>query len=207
MASRKFRKGRKGSRKGRKASRRFRKNQMGGWQTLNPAGINDKTMMSPSSQSLAQGQDYDKIHMGQHGGAYTPMAGAPINSTGMLDASLREAARVGGIDSSMAAIKGMSDQSGGGRRRSSKHGGRRSKNGGRRRSKHGGRRSKHGGRRSKHGGRRSMRQRGGNHMRPGDYSGPTLLLPPSMESKAVAAMNPEWNLAKDPNSFAPMLGK
>ena len=195
MASRKIRKGRKGSRKGRKASRR--KSQMGGWQTLNPAGINDKTMMSPSSQSLAQGQDYDKIHMGQHGGAYTPMSGAPLNSTGMLDASLREAARVGGIDSSMAAIKGMSDQSGGGR--SSKHGGRR------RGSKHGGRR-----RGSKHGGRRggSRKMRGGNHMmRPGDYSGPTLLLPPSMESKAVAAMNPEWNLAKDPNSFAPMLGK
>ena len=186
-ASRKMgRKGKSSRKMGRKGSKR--NNQMGGWVVMNPAGVNDKTMMSPSSQSLAQGQDYDKIHMGQHGGAYTPMAGAPLDSTGLLDPTLREAARIGPIDSAISGIQGMSDQSGGGRRKGRK----------------GRRGSKRNGRKGRRGSKRTMM--GGNHaMRPGDYSGPTLLLPPAMESKALMTMNPEWKLAENPASFAPEL--
>ena len=156
---------------------------MGGWVALSPAGVNDKTMMSPSSMSLAQGRDYDKIHMGQHGGAYTPMAGAPLGSTGMLDASLRESARLPDIDASIREIQGMSDQSGGARRGSKRRG-------------------------SKRRGSRRSNMHGGNvAMRPADFSGPTMLLPPAMESKALMAMNNEWKLAENPTSFAPQLAK
>jgi hypothetical protein len=197
-ASRKMK--RRGSRKmGRKGSKR--NNQMGGWVVMNPAGVDDKTMMSPSSQSLAQGQDYDKIHMGQHGGAYTPMAGAPLDSTGLLDPTLREAARIGPIDSAISGIQGMSDQSGGGRRKGSKRKGRK---GSKRNGRNMRRGSKRNARNMRRGSKRTMM--GGNHaMRPGDYSGPTLLLPPAMESKALMTMNPEWKLAENPASFAPEL--
>lgn len=182
---------RKASRKGRRASRR--NNMMGGWVALSPAGVNDKTMMSPSSMSLAQGRDYDKIHMGQHGGAYTPMSGAPLGSTGMLDASLRESARLPDIDASIREIQGMSDQSGGARRGSKRRGSKR-------------RGSKRRG--SKRRGSRRSNMHGGNvAMRPADFSGPTMLLPPAMESKALMAMNNEWKLAENPTSFAPQLAK
>ena len=176
--------------RGKKSSRTRRKNkssrrQRGG---LNPASVNDKTMMSPSSQSLAQGAEYNKIHMGQHGGAYTPMAGAPVGDQGLLDSALRGVARIGPVDQAIASIQGMKDQSGG------------------RRGKKSSRRGKKSSRRGKKSSRR--RQRGGSsYYRPADASGPTALLPPSMESRAVGGMNPEWKLAENPTSFAPNLAK
>ena len=177
--------GRKGSRRTRNKRSRVRKYRGGGMPTMVPGAVNANPMLSPSSASLAQGAEYDKIHMGQHGGAYTPMSGAPLGDTGVLDSSLRGLARIGPIDASFTAIQGMSDQSGG-RRRS-----RRSK-----RSK----RSK-GSKKSKMSRRR---MRGGFvNVRPGNASAPGTLLPPSMESRAVGGMNPEWKLAADPNSFAP----
>ena len=168
----------------RKNSRR----QRGG---MNPAGVNDKTMMSPSSQSLAQGAEYNKIHMGQHGGAFTPMSGAPVGDQGLLDSALRGVARIGPVDQAFASIQGMSDQSGG--RRNKKKSSRRNKKKSSRRNK-------------KKSSRR--RQRGGSsHYRPADASAPPSLLPPSMESRAVGGMNPEWKLAENPTSFAPNLAK
>lgn len=150
---------------------------------MNPANIVDNTMESPSQLSTAQGREYDSIHKGQHGGA--ALVGAPVGSTGVLDSSLRDIARVSPIDQAVAGIQGMKDQSGGRRSRKS------------RRSK----KSKKS-RRSK----RSRRQRGGSHsVNPADYNSPGALLPPAMEAKALMGMNPEWKLAENPNSFAPRL--
>lgn len=160
----------------------------GAMPTMVPAGLSQNPMLSPSSANLAQGKDYQNIHMGQHGGAYVPMSGAPVGSTGVLDAALRATARIGPTDNSFQAIQGMSDQAGG-RRRS-------------RRSKKSSRRSKKSSRRSKRS-RRSMRGGFSANVRPGNASAPGTLLPPSMESRAVGGMNPEWKLAQNPNSFAP----
>ena len=184
----------------RKTVRRNRNRQRaGGMPFMVPAGVNDKTMKSPSSQSLAQGVDYDKIHMGQHGGAYTPMSGAPVGDQGLLDSSLRSVARIGPVDEAIASIQGMSDQSGG-RRYSRPRG---SKKASRRRgSKKASRR-----RGSKKASRRRRQRGGSTNYRPADSSAPGTLLPPSMESRAVGGMNPEWKLAENPNSFAPNLSK
>jgi hypothetical protein len=165
---------------------------------MNPAGVNDKTMMSPSSQSLAQGAEYNKIHMGQHGGAFTPMSGAPVGDQGLLDSALRGVARIGPVDQAIASIQGMSDQSGGRRGKKSSRRGKK-KSSSRRNKKSSSRRGKKSSRR---------RQRGGSsHYRPADASAPSSLLPPSMESRAVGGMNPEWKLAENPTSFAPNLAK
>ena len=66
---------------------------------------------NPMQMSLAQGKDYLDIHKEQHGGM------APVGTTGMLDDSLRATARIGVLDESLQQIQGMSDQSGGGRKR------------------------------------------------------------------------------------------
>jgi len=208
-SSRRSSKGRK-SHKSRKTYRRHR----GGAQTVSPAGVNDATMMGPSNQSVAQGQDYLRIHAGQHGGA-APYAGAPVGYTGVLDSSLREAARIQPLDQSLSKIQGMSDQSGGGRKKGKSYMNHvrnmvkrlkkmvsRKRGGSRRGTKRGGSR-----RGTKRGGSRRMRRmRGGNvPMVPANYGAPGTLLPASMESKAVSMMNPEWKLAADPQAFAPKL--
>ena len=66
---------------------------------------------NPMALSMAQGKEYLDIHKGQHGGM------APVGTTGMLDDSLRATARVGVLDESLSQIQGMSDQSGGGKRK------------------------------------------------------------------------------------------
>ena len=97
MPSRKvYRKDRKASRKtSRKTSRKNRKNrkQYGG---------------NPMEQSLAQGEQFAKIHSAQHGGAY--LTGAPLSEIdgSMLPSDLRSFARVEGLDASIndAAAQG-----------------------------------------------------------------------------------------------------
>ena len=211
---------------------------------MSPAGVNDATMMGPSNQSVSQGQDYLRIHAGQHGGA-APYAGAPVGYTGVLDSSLREAARIQPLDESLSKIQGMSDQSGGARRKGKsymnrvrnvmkrlKHFVTRKHKGSKRSKRQGGgakrkgskgksymnrvrnvmkrlkhfitRKGRKGSKGKKRGG--SRRMRGGNvPMVPANYGAPGTLLPPSMESKAVAAMNPEWKLAGDPQAFTPKM--
>jgi hypothetical protein len=181
--------------------------------------------MGPSNQSVSQGQDYLRIHAAQHGGG-AAYAGAPVGYTGVLDSSLREAARIQPLDESLSKIQGMSDQSGGGRRRG-RRGSKRSKRqgGGAKRKGSKGKSymnrvrnvmkrlkhfvtRKHKGSKGSKGRKRggSRRMRGGNvPMVPANYGAPGTLLPSSMESKAVAAMNPEWKLAADPQAFAPKL--
>ncbi len=177
-ASRKNR--RAGSRKNRRASRR----QSGGWVVMNPAGVADNSMASAAKLNLAQGGEYKEMHKGQYGGG-APLEGAPVGTTGVLDSSLRTAAYVAPLDKAMAAIQGMSDQSGGARRR---------------RGRKGSRKGRKGSKRSRRG---SRRMRGGASLNPADFGAPGTLLPATLANKAMMQMNPEWKLAEDPSSFAP----
>ena len=179
------------TRKGKRSSRSRR--QRGGWQNL-----------TPSNLSAAQGTEYKDIHKGQYGGAQMSMEGAPVGTTGVLDESLRATARVTPLDDSVGAIQGMSDQSGGSRRRGSRRKNGANTGGSRRRRRRGSRR-KNG---ACGGGSRRRRRRhsgGGDLSAAADYSAPTHLLSAGAEAKALMQQNPEWSLAKDPSSFAPKM--
>jgi len=170
-------------------SRRKRCWAGGANQLVFPADLNDASMNAPSKLSLAQGGDYESLHAGQHGGAAISLANsAPPGYTGMLDDSLRATARIGVLDQSMSAIQGMSDQSGGRRRRRGKKGSRKGKKGGRR---------SRSSRRRQRGGAFSMA-----HV--ADVGSPGMLLSPHQEAQALHGMHPEWKLAMDPNSFNPL---
>jgi hypothetical protein len=191
-----MRKSRK-SRKGRKASRRTNmRRQSGGWVVMNPAGVADNSMASAAKLNLAQGGEYKEMHKGQYGGG-APLEGAPVGTTGVLDSSLRTAAYVAPLDKAMAAIQGMSDQSGGARRK--RKATKRSRKGTKR-----SRKGRKGSKRSGRSGRRGTRRmRGGASLNPADFGAPGTLLPASLANKAMMQMNPEWKLAEDPSSFAP----
>ena len=89
------RKNRKSSRKNRKVSRKNRKS---------------RNMSGGGDYSLAQGSQFAGYHSNQHGGAAV-VAGAPLDYTGVLDAGLRDSARVGGYDKFFQEASGMSDAS------------------------------------------------------------------------------------------------
>jgi hypothetical protein len=177
--SRKVKRGRKGSR------RRMR----GGAQTVVPASLGDTSMQGPGRMNLGQGSDYLRLHQGQYGGAAVSLASAaPMGHTGVLDSSLRDYARIGPLDQSLDAIRGMQD--GGGKKGRMNHKliiamlKKLSKKLSRK------------------------KQRGGMPYaltQAQDYSTPGMLLSPSAERAALGYMNPEWKLAADPTSFAPKM--
>ena len=183
----------------RKVSRR-RGSMRGGWQKLSPADLNDASMAGPSAASLSQGGEYKVMHEGQHGGG-AALGGAPAFQSQTLPANLVDSARVGGTLNAFNEIKGMQD---GGRRR--RRGSRRKQGGGRRSRKGRASRRKHGGsrRKGRKGRKHSRRKQGGGAaMHPGDANAGGMLLTGRQAAGAEAAMNPEWQLAKDPASFAP----
>jgi hypothetical protein len=206
---------RKSSRKHRRTSRKASRRCWSRRQSGGMAPVTMPSLLSPSSASMAQGQDYARIHAAQHGGAAVSLAAAaPVGYTGMLDDSLRATARITPLDQSIGAIQGMRDQSGGGRRR------RRDKKGAskamrrrmiaatRRLKKLKARLLKAMKKMSRRGTKRSGRgQRGGagyQYANQADYGSPGMLLSPAQEARALAGMNTvEWKLAADPTSFAP----
>jgi len=135
------------------------------------------SMGEMTQQSFAQGRQFAEIHKAQHGGA-AGFEGGPypgsVGGTGMLPSGLVASSRVGPLNSAIAEIQGMKDQ-GGGRRRH---------------------------RRSRRHGRR---HRGGSYKMDtaAPYGSPSMLLPSSLEAKALTGMNEEWRLAANPGSFAP----
>ena len=91
----------------------------------------ESSLSSPSKMMLSQGNEYQSIHAGQHGGAVAVnLAPAPPGFTGVLENGLRGQAWLGPLDASMQAVQGMSDQSGG--RRRGRKGSRRGRKGSRR---------------------------------------------------------------------------
>jgi len=187
MANRKItRKGRKNSRKNsrkgsRKANRkntRKNKRQSGG---------------NAMQQSLAQGIQYlggapgsPKYNMA--GGAYTPLGGAPVGDTGVLDAALRDIARVGPLDHKLTEIVGMRDpdQPGGsmsgGRRRNRKN--RKDSRKNRKNSRKNSRKNRKNSRKNR---KNSRRQGGGGHWSPSPIGAPNMLLSQSEAAKAGTA--------------------
>ena len=178
----------KRSNKGSKTMHR-RRRQRGG-----QAPVNDSSMLSPSSSSLAQGVDYKQIHMGQHGGKVLIGGAAPLESIGQtLPQELQGPASVTSTMNAFREIQGMSDQTGGARRK--RRGSKRAKRRGSKRVK----RTKRRGTK-----RRGMKLYGGGiNANPAAASAPGLILPSSVTE---GGMNPEWNLAKDPQAFAPKMG-
>ena len=164
----------------------------GGAQLVFPAPVENSTyessFSSPSKMMLSQGEEYQSLHAGQHGGAVAiNPSPAPPGYTGMLDSNLRGQAWLNPIDESLKSIQGMSDQSGGRRRR---------------------RRGTSKRRRAPS--KRSRRMRGGAALslaNAQDFRAPGMLLSPGQEAAALGGMNPEWKLATDPNSFAPNLSQ
>jgi hypothetical protein len=155
---------------------------------LSPMELTDTSMTSASRMSSAQGMDFAAKHVTQHGGM------APVGDTGMLDSSLRAAARIGGLDTSYAAVAGMKDQAGGKRRKSRKA----SRKG--RKASRKTRKSRKASRKN----RKSRKMSGG--MRELGYmaaDAPGTLLTGSQARAALSNMNSEWQLAANPKSFAP----
>ena len=190
----------RGKSKGRKMTKRRRARMVrgkrcwtGGAQLVFPAPVENSTyessFSSPSKMMLSQGEEYQSLHAGQHGGAVAiNPSPAPPGYTGMLDSNLRGQAWVNPIDDSLKAIQGMSDQSGGRRRRR-----RGSSKRGRGSSKRGRGSSKRG-----RGTKRGRRMRGGAALslaNAQDFRAPGMLLSPGQEAAALGGMNPEWKLA------------
>jgi len=147
----------------------------------------ESSLSSPSKMMLSQGNEYQSIHAGQHGGAVAVnLAPAPPGFTGVLENGLRSQAWLGPLDASMQAVQGMSDQSGGRRR---------------------GRKASRRGRKASRRGRKgSRRMRGGSafslsHAQ--EFGAPGMLLSPGQEAQALESMNPEWKLATNPSAFTP----
>jgi len=178
-------------------TRKNRRTTGGG--SMNPMELNDTSMRSATNMSLAQGGDFANIHKEQHGGM------APVGYTGVLDDSLRGSARVLPIDDSLRQIAGLSDQTGGKRKKARKASrkGRKAS----RKARKASRKTKKGrkaSRKGRKGSRRNRRQGGGmRELGYMDANAPGMLLPPSLESKALSTMNAEWKLAENPSSFAP----
>ena len=167
----------KSARKSSKRSRRGRRTMRGGWQKLSPATVNDTSMDGPKQMSSLQGQEYSALHEGQHGGGQA-YAGAPAFQSDTLPSSLVESARTGGTLQAFSEIQGMkdADMAGGARRRRKTRGGQMNTN-------------------------VNMNNNNSNNMNGGRRRRGKK----SRKSRAAeGAMNPEWQLAKDPRAFAPM---
>ena len=190
--------------------RSSRRNMCGGWRVLSGAALNDTSMSAPMNASLQQGEEYSVMHEGQHGGG--SLTGAPAFQSEMLPASMVTAARTGETLGAFQEIQGMKDQGGGGRL--SQYGGEGEMMpeeeemveetpmaGGRRRRKS--RKSRKSRGRKSRGRRRRRQGGGGSHVSPADVSAPDMLLSGNSARHAEGAMNPEWQLAKNPGAFLP----
>ena len=147
---------------------------MYGGMNLAPQDINDTSMMSPQKLSIAQGGQFAELTRNMHGGM-GPFPGAVTDN--VLPQNLQASARLLGLNNSFDYIKGMKDVAGGRRRRKN-------------------RRSSRKNRRSS---RRSARRGGALGYAPSDAPGMLL----DAAATARAGLNPEWQLAENPNSFSP----
>jgi hypothetical protein len=171
-----------------------------------PTNYKDASMMN---QSLAQGNQFAQMHANQHGGFQPgPYPGSVTESS--LPADLVASARLQPLNAAFDEIKGLRDpgQAGGKRRgkkmsrkaKKSKKSRKASKKS-RKASKKSRKASKKSRKASKKSRKVSRRRRGGalGYM---DVKAPGMLLDDAMYKQA--GLNPEWELAKDPNAFAPV---
>ena len=182
--------------KSRKTQRRNRK--MNGGQA--PVNYSNP---GPMGLSLGQGVDFERYHSGQHGG----MGPYPASvSSSSLPADLNASARINPTLQAYAEIRGLKDQAGGRRGRSS-----RKSRKSRRKSRKNSRKSRKASRKNRRNGRR---QNGGDFVRWGgggynsDVDAPMtigesskMLIPPNLQ--AQAGLHPEWKDAANPNALTP----
>jgi hypothetical protein len=164
----------------------LRRMMYGGYESV-PGSVNGNSMASMTAQSLAQGNQFAELHKNQHGGGNLdagPFPGAVV-APSVLPENLHASARVAPLDAAIKEIQNLKDQSGGRRRR--RRGSKKSKKATRKGRK---------GRKNYRGGAWSMENAQ-------SVSAPGLILPPSLEAKALSGMNAEWKLAEDPKAFAP----
>jgi len=162
-----------------------------------PASVSDTSMTMPQKDSFAQGEQFAGIHKDQHGGAGIQLVGGGLGSypdsvvASTLPSELNASARIGPLNQAIAAIQGMKDQAGGRRRNNRKNRNNRKTN------------RKNRNRKNRSNRNRSCRQNGGGELFRGApvVTNSAMLLPPGLEKQA--ALNYEWSLASDPNSFAP----
>lgn len=207
--SRRTMKHRKGSRKAhRKAHRKSHRKSRRMYGGEAPVGYSNP---GPMGLNLAQGRQFAEFHKAQHGGAYGPYPAAVEQAT-VLPADLTASAKLLPLNAAFAEIRGMSDQSGGKRRRHRK-GSRKGRKGSRKAHRKGSRKAHRKGSRKQRGGV-LVRWGGGSRRRyrGGAYSEMRFPMPVADEGKmlipaglqAQAGLNPEWKLAENPNSFAPL---
>jgi hypothetical protein len=201
---------RKGSRKAhRKGSRKAYRKMRGG---AEGAPVNYSNP-GPMEINFAQGRQFDAYHKEQHGGAmaYGPYPGA-VTESSALPADLVASAKLLPLNASFDYIKQFGPEADlkGGRRRKSRKGSRKSRKSRKaRKATRKGRkasRKQRGGVLVRWGGARRRYHRGGaraemNMPMPVGEEG-KMLIPPGLQ--AQAGLNPEWQLAKNPMSFAPL---
>ena len=149
--------------------------------------------------NLAQGRQFAEMHSGQHGG-FLESSPYPDSLGAGLPQDLAASAHLLPLQKAFDEIKGMSDQAGGRRRRRTK---RKNMKGGKSRKS---RKSKSRKSRKSRKNRRSRRsrrsRRGGGPLGYQAVDAPGMLL--SDAEYKQAGLNPDWNLAADPNAFNPV---
>ena len=160
------------------------------------APVNDTSMNMAQRDSLAQGSQYLNIHKEQHGGA-AAYPTAVTNS--VLSGAMIASARTGPLDTAIAQIQGMQD---GGKRSYKRSYSRKSRKSKSRKVKSRKVKSRKVNKSRKYK-KHSRRHRGGAHTEAvgSALSQSSMLLPPGMDKQA--ALNHEWQMAKDVNSFVP----
>ena len=170
------------NRRANRKSRRNRRNRRmnGGYAVNNasPMELTDNSMLNPQALSLSQGNQFGALTKNMHGGMGTYPSSVLSSS---LPQNLQASARLLDLNDKYAAIAGMKDQAGGRRRRKSRKG----------------RKASRKNRKSR---RKSMRG-GANPLGYASTDSPGMLL--DAAATARAGLNPEWQLAENPNSFAP----
>jgi hypothetical protein len=175
--------------------------------------------------NMAQGEQFLKFHEKQHGGALNTSGAYPgvVEQASVLPSNLVASAQLTGLNQAFDYIKQFGPSSdnpnlrGGRRRRGSRKSrkGRKQRGGvlvrwgGGRKGSRKSRKARKTSRKGRKSSRRSRRMRGGSYaemrfpMAVADES--KMLLPSGLASQAAGAMNPEWELAKNPMSFAPKM--
>jgi hypothetical protein len=143
--------------------------------------------------NLSQGRQFANMTSKYHGGALGLLGGPYPNALGdTLPQELIGASRIN--TRSFADIAGMKDpgQAGGKRRRNS------------RKNRKASRKNRKASRKNRKN-RKSQRKnrRGGGHLGFNSVNAPGMLL----RDYSKTGMSPEWNLAKDPNAFAPLASR
>lgn len=189
----------------RRSSRRHRtrrhRKMRGGDST--PAPVGGDPMEYASRLSLAQGGQFAGFHANQHGGAASLDAGefpGAVTAPGFLtDSNMLASARQEPLLRNMSAIGGLKDyagQAGGKRHRKSRKSHRKGQRKSRKSQRKNQRKSRRGNRKLMYGGQMPVLQ-------PQSVNASGMLLDSAMEAKALSGMNREWQLAGNPNAFAP----